>query len=385
MAPAGDEALPGAAGGSVSGRPFIVPRTPAEAVLAAIWADLLGLPRVSVRDDFFSLGGHSLLAVRLMARIRRQLGRDLPLGSLFQAGTIERLAALLERGDAAADLGALVALARATGGGPPPPPLYCVHPAGGNVLGYAELARALAGQPLIGIQFPAAFHGLLGAPGALTVERLAGHYVEEVRRAQPAGPYRLAGWSLGGAVAFEMARQLTAAGFQVKLLALLDAPAPGTLGAERGAHDEIDLLLWFMRDLAGLHGIALPPVVADELRRRQPAARLAWLVAEAQAAALLPPEIDAAEVARLFAVFRALQEAAAAFAPAAWRGAAVLLIAAGSEMAALAAVGDATCGWGALIEGGVEVEEIAGDHYTMMRAPAAGELAERLRQRLEKA
>ncbi len=379
------ETAAGTASPAGPARPFVGPRTAAEAALAAIWAELLGVASVSVRDDFFALGGHSLLAVRLMARIRRQLGRDLPLGSLFQAGTIERLAVLLERGGTPAEHGALLPLAGFGAAGavgarePQPPPLYCVHPGGGNVLGYADLARALGGRPVTGIQFPAALEPLLGSPGALTVERLAAHYVEELCRAQPSGPFRLAGWSLGGAVAFEVARRLTAAGRRVELLALLDAPAPGTLRVER---DEVDLLLWFVRDLAGLHGVALP-LAAAALRRLAPAERLAWLVGEAQAAALLPPEIGAAEVERLFAVFRALHEAAAAFAPSAWPGGALLVVAADSEMALLAAQGDPTCGWGALIEGGLEVEEMAGDHYTMMRAPAVRELAERLRRRLD--
>jgi acyl carrier protein len=73
-----------------------VPRTPLEATIAGIWAEVLGLENVAIRDDFFDLGGHSLLATMVLSRIRHVLGRDLPLSLFFESPTIEGLARTVE-------------------------------------------------------------------------------------------------------------------------------------------------------------------------------------------------------------------------------------------------------------------------------------------------
>jgi amino acid adenylation domain-containing protein len=73
------------------------PRTPVEEKLAAIWAEVLGVPQVGVRDNFFELGGHSLLAVRLLARIQNAFGVRLSLAGVFDQATIENMAGAVER------------------------------------------------------------------------------------------------------------------------------------------------------------------------------------------------------------------------------------------------------------------------------------------------
>ncbi|HJX27390.1 MAG TPA: amino acid adenylation domain-containing protein, partial [Thermoanaerobaculia bacterium] len=75
---------------------YVAPRTPTEAVLASLWADLLGRQPVGIHDHFFALGGHSLMGVRLVSRVRHTLGIELPLRVLFEAPTIAALAGRID-------------------------------------------------------------------------------------------------------------------------------------------------------------------------------------------------------------------------------------------------------------------------------------------------
>ncbi|HJX26678.1 MAG TPA: amino acid adenylation domain-containing protein, partial [Thermoanaerobaculia bacterium] len=118
----------------------IAPRDTVEHEIAAIWEEVLEVGPIGIRDDFFALGGHSLLAVRLMSKIEERLGRALPLAALFTAGTVEGLAALLRADGAAGPASNLIPL-QPRGSRPP---FFWVHPAGGDVLCYATLARQLS-------------------------------------------------------------------------------------------------------------------------------------------------------------------------------------------------------------------------------------------------
>src|SRR5262249_32742163 len=189
---------------------------------------------------------HSLLGVRLASRIRKQFGREVPLSFLLQRPTIERLAVLLRANATPLPRSALVPIhAEGTR-----VPFFCVHPVGGNVLCYAALARQLGPeQPFYGFQSP----DFAGETKPHTIEALASHYLRHVRTVQSQGPYRLGGWSMGGVIAFEMARQLSEAGERVQLLALIDSYAPQSI--ERPEH--FDLLRMFVEDIEGTFGRSL--------------------------------------------------------------------------------------------------------------------------------
>ena len=189
--------------------------------LQKIWEELLGTAPIGIRENFFDLGGHSLLAARLFARIHKLTGCNLPLASLFQSPTIASLAELIRNGQWEPLWAALVPI-QPNG---TKTPLFLVHPVGGNVLGYRDLASHLDKDlPVFGLQAM----GLRGTEHTLqSVQEMAAHYLKEIRALRPQGPYLLVGYSSGGIVAYEMAQQLRAQGEAVPLLALLDTAPSG--------------------------------------------------------------------------------------------------------------------------------------------------------------
>ncbi|MDB6124520.1 MAG: hypothetical protein JWQ71_3513 [Pedosphaera sp.] len=201
---------------------YIAPRTETERMLCKVWEELLRVEKVGVHDNFFELGGHSLLAVRLFAQVEKMTGRKLPLVTLFQNSTVERLAEVLSHNSSI--LRSSVVAVQAHGS---KPPLFLVHGAGGDVLwGYANLAPHLgADQPVYGIKSRA----LNGAEEFKCIEDMATFYIDQLRQVQKEGPYYLGGYCFGGNVAYEMARQLEQQGETVALVALLDAaPSNGS-------------------------------------------------------------------------------------------------------------------------------------------------------------
>lgn len=192
-----------------------------EEVLTEIWQDVLHLESILPDDDFFEIGGHSLLAVQLFDEIRKRLKVDLPLATLFTAPSITRLAEIIRNSKPKDVWTSLVPIR--TGGSKPP--LFLMHAAGGNVLFYKDLADRLGeDQPCYGMQAV----GLNGHQSAYDrIEDMAAHYIKEIKGVQPKGPYNLGGSSVGGLIAFEIARQLQENGDEVNLVVLFDTGAPG--------------------------------------------------------------------------------------------------------------------------------------------------------------
>lgn len=201
---------------------YVAPRTDVEKQLADIWQEVLNIEKVSIFDNFFELGGRSLAAVQIMARIEKLTGKRLPLATLFEHSTIEKLA-LRVKADAKSITWESLVPIKPKGS---KMPLYIVHGAGLNVLLFNALAMNMDDQqPVYGLQA----RGLNGVDAPLDVmEEIAANYISEIVAQNPNGPYALAGYSLGGTIAYEMARQLMEMGKEVRLLAVFDTYAKQT-------------------------------------------------------------------------------------------------------------------------------------------------------------
>ncbi len=233
---------------------YVAPSTPLEKYLANCWAQMLELDEIGVNQSFFQLGGSSLQAAMMTTQLSEDLGVHVPTALLFDLADIAKLSQRLvqlyesemaerfgtesvtayssagmphihsatgEESTAAATSHPLLAPLKPDGDRPP---IFMVHPPGGIVICYRELAAQLSEeQPLLAIR-SRGLHGREELPG--TIQAMAADYIDAIKVAQPHGPYTVGGWSLGGLIGYEIAQQLFAAGDEVKRLILLDSTIP---------------------------------------------------------------------------------------------------------------------------------------------------------------
>jgi len=194
----------------------IPPKTETERILLEIWENALGVKDIGINNNFFELGGHSLIAVRVMLTIEKQFGVKMPISILFENSTIEKLAKMLTEGERKRKYEALVPI-KTTGS---KTPIYLVHGGGYNVLTFGPFSKFMdPEQPIFALQGL----GLYDKSTLLhNIEEIAKYYISEILENDPIGPYSLGGYSSGGILAFEMARQLIDLDKEVSLLALLD-------------------------------------------------------------------------------------------------------------------------------------------------------------------
>ncbi len=199
-------------------RAYVAPVNGLEQTLAQLWAEVLKVDRVGRHDNFFELGGHSLLAIRLV-NLLEQAGLPVSLAELFQHASVESVAHLLSQRTQSSDAPTTLITVRAAGS---QSPLFLVHEFSGADAYFPALGQHLHGDfPIYGLPGIA-----LGQPQLRTLEGLAARLVELMCSVQPHGPYRLAGWSFGGVLAYEIAQQLLGRDETVEFLGLIDTYVP---------------------------------------------------------------------------------------------------------------------------------------------------------------
>ena len=234
------EALPLAPNGKIDRAALPRPTAPlshakTEQAVAQIWCQVLGLPTVERHQDFFALGGQSMQLVEMLTRTCDALGVDLPFHVLYQARTVAALAEQIERSRSHKPESKSVSTLAILRSGGSLPPLFCAHAIGGRTLCYLALAEELGeDQPVYGLDYDEASEEAVPPPGIIDMAR---RYVQAMREVQPRGPYHLCGYSFGGVLAFEMARQLVESGDSVAYLAMIDAHAPVAANTQQSDPD----------------------------------------------------------------------------------------------------------------------------------------------------
>jgi len=308
----------------------VAPRTGTERILASIWSKVLGVADPGIHENFFDLGGHSILGIQMLSQIEQRFGRTYGLNLLFRSPTIAELAQELSgvpMNQVAADLSNVTPIKREGGR----VPLFCVH--GDEANHY--LPRYLhPDQPFIGT----VHQGEDGRPMKYsTVKAIAAHYVAELRQLIPQGPYQICGYSFGGVVAFEVARQLHAMGQEVPMVIMLDSYAPEpfmqVMKEERRSYDAIKK--FFLRGIVrAYHGMGK----------------------------VLPTRL------RNFNIIDTYDKATSAYNARTYDGDVCVIKAIDSP-------GDADMGWSKHVRGKLILRTIEGDHYSIIKEPLVADLA----------
>jgi amino acid adenylation domain-containing protein len=353
---------------------FVPPRDRLERRLVQIWEQLLGVRPIGVRDDFFGKGGHSLLAVRMFVEVEKTTRKKLPVRVIFEAPTIERLAAVIRSQTWAPPDTQLVPI-QPEG---TRPPVFWVHAAGGHVLSYRRLAHYLKpDQPVYALQGINLEEDRLSEAN---VEDMAARYTADLQKVQSVGPYFVGGLSFGGLVAWEIAQRLRSQGHTVALLILLDTRGPG--------YPRLPLLRSLaleLRQRIELHG--------GNISVLEPRQKLAYLFERGRT--LLPRLVRRAwtSVQETWylttspaprAVKRAYRDdikARARYSPKPYAGAIAFFRAQSQPTASDYPL----MGWEGLVKGRMDIYEVPGAHASIMAEPHLQVLATKLNQCLEAA
>jgi amino acid adenylation domain-containing protein len=351
---------------------YIPPRDNFELALVRIWEEMLQVNPIGITDNFFELGGHSLSALRLTAAIQSYFGRSLPLTTLFEEGTIEHLAEVL-RDQFTPPLQSPMVAIQPHG---QRPPIFFVHVGSGQVLCYFDLARHLGrDQPFYGLQDP----NLSGQGCPFdSIEDMAAHYIGALRAVQPIGPYMLGGWSFGGLVAFEMAKQLSDKREQVSLLVLLDTGTPDLVRSFADSHDEAALLAVLAQEM-------YLPVLATDLRPFDLENQLQCVAQKMKEARIM---IDDAHsfLRRQLDIFKGRLKATETYKPTPYNGQITLFTASilGPEAAAKRTFDEHQSelirGWADLSTAPVDIYLVPGRHHEIAREPNVQMLARSLKE-----
>jgi amino acid adenylation domain-containing protein len=247
-------------------------------------------------------------------------------------------------------------------------PFFCVHPVGGGVFCYRNLARHLGtDQPFYGLQ---ARDMIRGYEPHSDLKAMAADYVEAIRSVQPEGPYQVGGWSLGGVTAFEIAQQLQRQGQNVSRLVLIDTVAPKLMNLVLSEPVETDA------DHITEHEAL---TALDEVCRTGTPEQIREAFEEVRESGFLPPEIPLEDFHHWLKSCQTRVQLVRSYQPAPYAGRIVLIKTAEADDKQHL---DPSFGWSELATEGLDVSVVPGTHYTVVLEPYVSDLAKAIASNL---
>ena len=326
---------------------YVKAQTTIQARLVNIWEHLLHTSPIGIEDNFFDLGGNSLLAMQLITQIEKQFGKEVELVALFQNPTIAHLAELLDADVKKESSAKIITMHEGSDG----PPLYFIHPSGGSIHHYAELAKHMPeGQPFYGIQAQG-----MNDKDAIqkTIEEMASTYVNMILEKQPQGPYYLGSYSFGVVVVYEMAQQLRTLGHEIRALIQLDQ----TPDIDDDIHaDEAEMLSKLFKRYFKLD--------ADYLRSLGKEEMFKFVFKKAKKAKIIPRFIKLKQFSHYILINQTQTQAWLRYKMLPYKGDMVLFRSEENK-----GFKPKDLGWGKYVKGNIKIIDVSGDHLSMLKEP----------------
>jgi thioesterase domain-containing protein/acyl carrier protein len=321
-----------------------------------IWQQAMNVEVVDIDQTFTTVGGDSLSAIFVSMLIEKKFGCKIDITLLLSSATIRKLGQFIVFRK---DLDRNIVCHQHLGAFPP---FFGVHPFFGFSYPYADLSRLLGPDyPIYGFQSC----GLDGGLPLKTFEDMAARYILAMKTVQPIGPYYIGGWSMGGLIAFEMARQLVRQGEQISLLAVIDVAANSVekFLVESPILTQFSGAIRIFRNAFRFHHSAV-----------RNGANLAWTkLFLSFIRKMFIPMVRVAWANRNAAIRYKLQE---------YSGHITLFHTADPRFGD---IHDPTLGWANFAQAGVDAFLLPGDHFTLSREPNISLLAESLRSAIHSA
>ena len=352
---------------------YVSPRDDIETQLVELWEKVLGVNPIGIHDNFFDIGGHSLLSLRLLLQIQKKINSKITLSDFYQALTIDGLAKMLRKDDWSKNNFSMVCLQKGTSN-TALPPLYFIHVLGTGLKFCKPIVKYLGSDlSVYGLSIQ-----LLDQQSHVEnrIEDWARFYNLQVKQIQPSGPYMFVGFSNGGLIAFEMAKQMRESGEDVRLVAILDTMLPKTFnktGVVRKVKEQYKKwqrhgTYYFIRQVVQrLYYVWREKITHWYFRK------ILWYYEVTGRSGEMT--IDLKE----YVTWSENHEASIRYNPEPYAGE-VMLFKSDQTLQEVDNITDPQLGWGEVSLGGVEIINCPGDHVSMLTDPHVETVANKLRQ-----